>query len=162
MLYTLKIILPSLTASSKTFQTGVINFSKIVLNALKTITKFRQLFDNGESFNLLKNDLCEDARLRSCNFQINEEKERVITNIVERYNKTTLWNIDERFPSDVSEVFEAFSIFDLELVLTDYTYPMNLLIQKYKVETIFVSLMLVLTMKREMNLLTSGTVLRLN
>ena len=39
MVYTLKIMLPSLTALNKTFQSGVISFSKIVPNILKTKAK---------------------------------------------------------------------------------------------------------------------------
>ena len=114
MLYTLKVMLPSLTALSKTFQSGVINFSRIVPNVLKTKTKLQQLFDNDKTVNLLKDDL--QTRLRSCNLQINEEQEGIIPDIAERYVKAMIWSISERFPSDVLEVLEAFSIFDLKKV----------------------------------------------
>ena len=43
MLYTLRVMLPSLTALSKTFQTGAINFSRITPNMekkIKTATNF--------------------------------------------------------------------------------------------------------------------------
>ena len=61
--------------------------------------------------------------------QINEEREVVITNIAERYVKDMIWNINERFPSDVLEVLDAFSVFNLEKFLM-ITHPMNLLCTK--------------------------------
>ena len=94
-------MLPSLTALSKTFQSGAINFSRIVPNVLKTKTKLQQLFGNGKTVNLLKDD---------------EEQEGIIPDIAERYVKTMIWNISERFPSDDLEVLEAFSISDLKKV----------------------------------------------
>ena len=105
MLYTLKVMLPSLTALSVTFQSGAINFSRIVPNVLKTKTKIQQLFDKVKTVNLLKDDL--QTRLRSCHLQINEEQERIITDIAERYVKAMIWNINERFSSDVLEVFDV-------------------------------------------------------
>ena len=105
MLYTLKVMLASPTALSKTFQSGAINFSRIVPNVLKTKTKIQQLFDKAKTVNLLKDDL--QTRLRSCHLQINEEQERRITDIAERYVKAMIWNINERFSSDVLEVFDV-------------------------------------------------------
>ena len=117
MVYTLKIMLPSLTALNKTFQSGVISFSKIVPNILKTKAKLQQLFNNDETVNLLKDDL--QMRLRRYHLQINEEQEGIITNIAERYTKAMIWNISERFPSNILEVLDTFSIFDLEKVRFD-------------------------------------------
>ena len=117
MVYTLKIMLPSLTALNKTFQSGVISFSKIVPNIRETKAKLQQLFNNDETVNLLKDDL--QMRLRRYHLQINEEQEGIITNIAERYTKAMIWNISERFPSNVLEVLDAFSIFDLEKVRFD-------------------------------------------
>ena len=105
MLYTLKVMLASPTALRKTFQSGAINFSRIVPNVLKTKTKIQQLFDKAKTVNLLKDDL--QTRLRSCHLQINEEQERRITDIAERYVKAMIWNINERFSSDVLEVFDV-------------------------------------------------------
>ena len=70
MLYTLKVMLLSLTALSKTFESVAINFSRIVPNVLKTKAKFQQLFDTSKIVNLLKDDL--QTRLRSCHLLINE------------------------------------------------------------------------------------------
>ena len=64
--------------------------------------------------------------MRSCNLQINEEREGIITDIAERYVKAMIWNINERFPSDVLEVLDAFSIANLGKFLM-ITHPMNLL-----------------------------------
>ena len=77
-----------LTALSKTFQTGSINFSRLVPNTLKTKTKIQQLFGNCKTVNLLKDDL--QTRLRSCHLQINEEKEGIITDITEIYIKAMI------------------------------------------------------------------------
>ena len=63
MLYALKVMLPSVTALSKTFQSVPTNFSRIVPNLLKTKTKLQKLFDTGKTVNLLKDDL--KTRLRS-------------------------------------------------------------------------------------------------
>ena len=105
MLSTLKVMLLSLTALSRPFQSGAINSSGIVPNVLKTKTKLYQHFDNVKAVNLLKDDL--QTRLRSCHLQINEEQERIITDIAERYVKAMIWNINERFSSDVLEVFDV-------------------------------------------------------
>lgn len=72
----------------------------------------------------MKYDL--QARLRSCNFQINEEKEGIITNIAERYVKAMISNIDEKF----SQIFETFLMLTLCLIWKKFlliTHPMNLL-----------------------------------
>ena len=90
MLYTLKVMLPSLTALSNTFQSGGINFSRIIPNVIKTKTKLRELFDEGKTMKLLKDDL--KTRLKRCNLQIDEEKEEKINSLTERYIKAMIWN----------------------------------------------------------------------
>ena len=47
----------SLTALSKRFQTGVINFPRIVPNVVKTKTKLQQLFNEDKAKELLKEDI---------------------------------------------------------------------------------------------------------
>ena len=49
-------MLPSLTALGKYFQSGTIKVSRIVPNVLKTKAEFWQMFDNGKTVNLLKDD----------------------------------------------------------------------------------------------------------
>ena len=48
LLFRLKVMQPSLTALGKSFQSGAIKVSKIVLNVLKITAKFRKLFGNGK------------------------------------------------------------------------------------------------------------------
>ena len=57
MLYTLRVMLPSLTALTKTFQTGAINFSKITPNIEKTKSNLQQISDKQKSLMLLKTGL---------------------------------------------------------------------------------------------------------
>ena len=60
----LKLMLPSLTALSKSSKSRVIKVSKIILNVLKTKAKFWKNSDSGKTVNLLKDDL--RTRLRIC------------------------------------------------------------------------------------------------
>ena len=108
MLYTLKVMLPSLTALSKTFQTGAIHFSRIILNLNKSKAKLQQLLTEGKPLNLLKDDV--DKRLTSCGLIIDEDAEEKVHSMTERYTNEMIWNINERFPSDVMNIIEAFSI----------------------------------------------------
>ena len=114
ILYTLNIILLSLVALSKIFQCEVTSFSKIISDALRTTAK---PFDNGKTVNLLKRNL--QTKLRSFNLQINEEKKSKISGIAERYIKNLTYNINRRFTSDIVEVLDAFSIFELGKFLCD-------------------------------------------
>ena len=57
MLYTLRVMLPSLTALTKTFQTGAINFSKITPNIEKTKSNLQQISDKQKSLMLLRTGL---------------------------------------------------------------------------------------------------------
>ena len=54
MLYTLKVMLPSLTALSKTFQTGTIHFSRIIPNLNKFLKTMRRISRNGKASNLTR------------------------------------------------------------------------------------------------------------
>ena len=56
MLHKLKVMLPSLTALSKTFQTEAINFSTITPNIEKAKSKLRQILDEQKPL-LLKSDI---------------------------------------------------------------------------------------------------------
>ena len=57
MLYTLREMLPSLTALSRTFQTGVINFSRITPKIEKTKSKLQQILDEQKQLKLFKTDM---------------------------------------------------------------------------------------------------------
>ena len=41
--------------------------------------------------------------------------------MTERCTNAMLWNISYRFPSDIMDILDAFSIFNLENILTDQT-----------------------------------------
>ena len=60
MLYTLRVMLPSLTALTKTFQIGAIDFSKITKSKSKSKTtksNLQQISDKQKSLMLLKTGL---------------------------------------------------------------------------------------------------------
>ena len=57
ILYTLRVMLPSLTALSRTFQTGVTNFSRITPKIEKTKSKLRQILDEQKPLKLFKTDM---------------------------------------------------------------------------------------------------------
>ena len=57
MLYTLRVMLPSLTALSRTFQTGVINFSRITPKIEKTKSKLQHILDEQKQLKLFKTDM---------------------------------------------------------------------------------------------------------
>ena len=50
-------MLPSLTALSRTFQTGVTNFSRITPKIEKTKSKLRQILDEQKPLKLFKTDM---------------------------------------------------------------------------------------------------------
>ena len=89
----------SLTALSKSFQTGEINFSRIAPNVVKTKTKLQQLLNEDKAMELLKEDI--KKRLKPCNLVIYQKAEEKINSITERYVKAMIWNIDEQFPCNV-------------------------------------------------------------
>ena len=57
MLYTLRVILPSLTILSKTFHAGAVNFSRITPSIEKTKSQLQQIVDEQKPLMLLKTDM---------------------------------------------------------------------------------------------------------
>ena len=110
----------------------------------ETKAKFQQLFENGKTVNLLKDDPQMRIRslLRSLNLQLYEKKATLITDIAERHVTLMILNISERFSSDVSEVLDSFSIFDSEKFLL-IAHAMSLLCT-----AIFLNIVLVLGMNK--------------
>ena len=53
--YILRVMLPSLTALIRTFQTGATNFSRITPNIERTKSKLQQNLDEQKPLKLLKN-----------------------------------------------------------------------------------------------------------
>ena len=118
MLYTLIVMVPSLTALSKAFQTRAISFFIITTNIEKTKSKLQQILDEQKPLMLLKTDM--KNMLQRCNLKVHEQAEETIHSMTERYTKTMLWNIDDRF-SHVLSILEAFSIFNLDNIPTNIT-----------------------------------------
>ena len=85
MLYTLRVMLPSLTTLSNTFQTGAINFSRITPNIEKLQTKLQQILDEQKPLMLLKTDM--ENRLQRCNLKVDEQVEETIYSMTKRYTK---------------------------------------------------------------------------
>ena len=99
-------MLPSLTALSKTFQTGAINFSRITPNIEKTKAKLQQVLDVQKPLKVLKSDMKNRLQRFS---------------LTERYTKAMLWNIDDGFPHNVLSILDVFSIFNLDNIPTNTT-----------------------------------------
>ena len=116
MLYTLKVMLPSLTILSKTFQTGPANVSRIIRNVSKTKRKLPKLLADHKQLGLLRKDI--ETRLKTCNLVVDESDEEEVHSIAERYMNAMVFNIDERFPSNVMDILDALSIFNVENIPT--------------------------------------------
>ena len=74
MLYTLRETLPSLTALSRTFQTGSITFSGIIPNIEKTKSNLQQILDEQKPLKLLKTGM--KNRLERCNLKVDDQVEQ--------------------------------------------------------------------------------------
>lgn len=99
MLYTLTVMLHSLTALRKIFQTGAIYFSRSIPNIEKTKSKVQWILDERKPLMLLKTDL--ENRLQIYNLKLDKQGEEAIPSMIERCKNAMLWSIDERFPHDL-------------------------------------------------------------
>ena len=116
-LYLLKYMLPNLSALSKTFQTGSLNFSRIIPSINRFKTKKSKRLNRMEEFGMsLKKDL--GGRLRSLNITLTDIQESRIKSLVGKHANSICQNIDARFPSNSYEILIAFSIFDVDLLPT--------------------------------------------
>ena len=79
LLYTMKFILPSLTALSKTFQTGGINFSRIKPNLEKTKAQLQNTATQQTALKKLKSDV--NGRLALCELNMSEHQEKVMKHL---------------------------------------------------------------------------------
>ena len=112
-LYLLKHMVPNLSALSKTFQTGSLNFSRIIPSINKCKAKIQKVEKDDRVLNDLKVDL--DGRLKPLNIELKEFQETRIQQFVQKYTTSICANIDARFPANSCKVLEAFSIFDVYL-----------------------------------------------
>ena len=116
-LYLFKCALPHLSALSKTFQTGSLNFSKIAPSILKTKTLLRRISEENTPLADLKSDL--NGRLLQCEFFISERDEEILKRITSSYIEAICRNIDARFPQSTIGLMDAFSVFDVVNIPSD-------------------------------------------
>ena len=122
VLYMLKSMLPHLTALSKTFQKGELNFSRITPNIEKTKFQINQVSQQNEPVARLKEDL--QNHLSVCEITINDEKVKSIT---KQYSDSIIKNSEKRFPKKTLNVLDAFSILNAE------QFPADLQSQEFAV-----------------------------
>ena len=109
-------MLPNLSALNKTFQTGSLNFSRIIPSINRYKTKIQEIEQNGKVWDEREKDL--GGRLRSLNITLTDIQESRIKSFVGKYANSICQNIDARFPSTSCEILTAFSIFDVDLLPT--------------------------------------------
>ena len=114
VLYMLKYMLPHLSVLSKTFQTGSLNFSRIVSSIKKTKYKIQDLAKKGTHLEQLRLDI--NGRLVACDISLSEGDEKLIETFGTQYAQAISKNIEERFPKEALDVLDAFSVFNAELV----------------------------------------------
>ena len=108
-----KSVLPHLSALSKTFQTGAINFSRIIPSITKLKFNVSKMGKDDSVMTELKKDLT--GRLQSCNLVMSPKDEDMIRrDIIGNYVTAIINNIDSRFPTSSVDVLDAFSIFNVE------------------------------------------------
>ena len=105
-------MLPHLTALSKSFQTGELNFSQITPDIQKTKFRLHAVADTDTPLKELEKDL--NGRLSSCRIHFSDHDKEYVTGITKKYAKSIVQNIDERFPNSTMDVLDAFSIFNVE------------------------------------------------
>ena len=113
-LYLLKHMLPSLSALSKTFQKGSLNFSRITPSINRCKAKISEIESKGIIWEELEKDLA--GRLKPLNVSMTDSQEKRVKSLPGKYVKSMCENIDARFPANSCEVLNAFSIFDVELL----------------------------------------------
>ena len=117
VLYMLKYMLPHLSVLSKTFQTGSLNFSRIVPSIEKTKYKILDLAKKGTHLEQLRLDI--NGRLAACDISLSEGDEKLIETFGTRYAQAISKNTEERFPKEALDILDAFSVFNAELTLSD-------------------------------------------
>ena len=113
-LYLLKHMLPSISALSKTFQKGSLNFSRITPSINRCKSKLTEIEKNGIIWEELQKDLA--GRLKPLNITMTDSQEKRVKSLPGKYMKSMCENIDARFPAHSCEVLNAFSVFDIDLL----------------------------------------------
>ena len=113
-LYLLKFMLPNLSALSKTFQAGSLNFSRIIPSINKCKTKIKDVAARGKVLTEVKKDL--NGRLKSLDLALTATQEQRIKDMVQKYSNSICKSIDARFPANSCETLNSFSMFDIDLL----------------------------------------------
>ena len=113
-LYLLKHMLPNLTALSKVYQTGSLNFARITPSLAKCKAKLEEVAEKGTMFDALKKDL--SGRLHLLGIEMSEPQKIRVQSFSKKYADSICKNINARFPESSCKVFEAFPIFNFELI----------------------------------------------
>ena len=126
VLYMFKIVLPHLSALSKTFQTGAINFSWIIPGINKLKSNISQVGKDDSVISELKKDLV--GRLKDCDLTMSSTEERAIRNNIDKHITAIITNVDSTFPTSSADILDAFFIFNIEELSPD---PESTLFQFY-------------------------------
>lgn len=118
-LYMFKKVLPHLSALSKTFQTGSINFSRIKPGISKVHANLQKILKDDAIVTSLKEDISESGRLHLCDATLSERDENHIRANVQKYITSLTENISNRFPASSTEVLNSFCVFNVELLPTE-------------------------------------------
>ena len=110
--YILKFVLPHLSILSKTFQAGELNFSRISPAIEKTKFKIRKVVRNKTPLEELKKDLA--GRHELCGKVLTDSQERFVQNVNEKYAKSIIKNIEERFPENSMAILKSLYIFNID------------------------------------------------
>ena len=105
MLYTMKLIMLSLTALSKFFEIRAANFRRVIPNIAKTESNLKQHFEN-DQLKLLNGLLV--TRLEHCNLMIDKHADGNIKSVTEMYAKVFLCHIHQSFPLRALNIIDIF------------------------------------------------------
>lgn len=112
-----KTVRPHLSALSKTFQTGAINFSRIILGIGKLQSNMSKIGKDDAVMSELKKDLV--GRQQGSDLAISSTEEEQIRSNIGKYITAIITYVDSRFPTSSVDVLDAFSIFNAEQLPPD-------------------------------------------
>ncbi|KAK3703202.1 hypothetical protein QZH41_004969 [Actinostola sp. cb2023] len=108
-IYILKEVLPCLSALSKSFQAGALNFSHVGPAIKHTQTSLETIESSQSPVKRLQEDIKDDGRLGSLELILTDGNKRVLENLLSTYVTGLKSNIDRRF-DDCLTVLTSFSI----------------------------------------------------
>ena len=114
-IYILKAVLPELTALSRVFQRGIVNFGHILPAITYTTDKLTKIAQDETPVSQLQVDIQENGRLGTCELKSNDHEIEVLRNLQNKYTQALKENIDSRF-KDAMPVICAFAIFSANAI----------------------------------------------